>query len=124
MNVPATVYRTPCCQPTTTRVRQRVPVASTTRDAPTPVSPPWDEYFVSVPMVSSWRTTGKPVKVIEFAYRSFFIFPCFFFPWKRNRGKYWITSGCFLSDGSWKRDFAGFSIILNLVLRNIVNLNF
>lgn len=51
----------------------------------------------------------------------FFLYlPMFFFffapPWKRNRGKYWITSGLFLSDErKRKRDFVGFSIIWNLV---------
>ena len=51
----------------------------------------------------------------------FFLYlPMFFFfsapPWKRNRGKFWITSGLFLSDErKRKRDFVGFSIIWNLV---------
>ena len=66
MNVPATVYRTLSCHPTTTRVRTQVPAASTTPDALTPVSPRWDECFVSVLMASSSRTTGRLVKVIEF----------------------------------------------------------
>lgn len=74
MNVPATVYRTLSCQPTTTRVRTRVRAATTTLAAPTPVSPRRAGCSVSVRTVSSWRTTGRLAKVIEFSARFSFFF--------------------------------------------------
>lgn len=63
-----------------------------------------------------WKTCqGNRICLPFFLYLPMFFF--FFAPsWKRNRGKYWITSGLFLSDErKRKRDFVGFSIIWNLV---------